>query len=64
MVGPDMAAVKQVILANQPTPIRYQDASVKRPQPQLDADAEIARHPFGAIGESDVEIVPVEKLFE
>jgi zinc protease len=64
MVGPDMTAVKQAILANQPTPIRYQDASVKRPQQQLDADAEIARHPFGAIGESDVEIVPVEKLFE
>jgi zinc protease len=64
LVGPDMAAVKQAILANQPTPITYQDASVKRPQAQLDADAEIARFPFGTAGEADVEIVPVEKLFE
>jgi len=64
LVGPDMAEVKRAILANQPTPITYQDASVKRPRPQLDADAEIARFPFGATAEADVEIVPVEKLFE
>ena len=64
LVGPDMAAVKKALLANAPTPIVYQDATVKRPQAQLDADAEIARLSFGPLTDADVEVVPVEKLFE
>ena len=64
LVGPDMAAVKKALLANLPSPVVYQDASVKRPQAQLDTDAEIARLSFGPLTEQDIEVVPVEKLFE
>ena len=64
LVGPGMAAVKKALLAGTPTPILYQDANVKRPQAQLDADAEIAKLTFGQLSEADIELVPVEKLFE
>jgi zinc protease len=64
LVGPDMAAVRKAILSGAPTPIVYQDRTVKRPPAQLEADAEIARVSFGAVSEADVELVPVERLFE
>ena len=64
LVGPDMAAVKKTLLANAPSPIVYQDATVKRPPAQLDSDAEIARLSFGPLTEADIEMVPVERLFE
>jgi zinc protease len=68
LVGPKAQEMKKVILSNAPTPIHYQkDAdgkSPERPKAQLDADAQIARLPWGAKADSDVEIVPVAQMFE
>ena len=68
MAGKDMAAAKKIILSNERTPIRYQrDASGKtpdKPQAQLAEDQEIEAFPFGAQNDADVQIVPVEQMFE
>lgn len=68
MVGPEMKKLKEQILANGPSPIQYQkDGSGKvpeKPKELLEADKFISELPLGAVGEADVEIVPVEKLFE
>ena len=63
MAGPDMAKLKAELLANAPSPIHYAKGSEK-PQAVLDADVKIASFPIGASGDGDVEVVPVEKLFE
>jgi zinc protease len=68
MVGPAAKEAKKTILSNAATPIHYQkDAEGKspdRPKAQLDTDAQIARLPWGAKGDADVEIVPVGQMFE
>jgi zinc protease len=68
LAGKDMAAVKRTLLSGEATPIQYQrDASGKAPEKpaaQLAEDKQIERFPFGADGDADVEIVPVEKMFE
>ena len=68
LAGKDMAAVKKTVLAGDPTPIQYQrDATGKTPDKsaaQLAADKEIEKFPFGAQGEADVQIVPVDRMFE
>jgi len=68
LAGKDMASVKKTLLSGEPTPIRYQrDATGKTPEKppaQLATDKEIEKFPFGAQGDSDVQVVPVEKMFE
>ena len=68
MAGKEMASVRAAILSGAPTPIAYQrDASGKtpdKPAEQLAVDAQMAAFPFGARGESDVVVVPVDQLFE
>jgi zinc protease len=68
LAGPDMAAVKKTLISGEATPMQYQkDASGKAPQKdadQLATDKEIEAFPFGARADDDVEIVPVEKMFE
>ena len=68
MAGKDMAAVKQALLSGAPTPIEYQrDATGKAPEKpaaQLAVDKEMAAFPFGVKGESDVVLIPVDRLFE
>jgi len=68
LAGKDMGSVKQILLSGQPTPIQYQrDATGKAPEKpaaQLATDKEIERFPFGADAEADVQVVPVEKMFE
>lgn len=68
LAGPDMGSVKKTLLANGPTPIQYQkDAAGKAPEKppeQLAIDSQIESFPFGAQGDADVEVVPVEKMFE
>jgi zinc protease len=68
LAGKDMAAAKKTVLAGDPTPIQYQrDATGKtpeRPGAQLAADKEIEKFPFGARGDADVQLVPVDRMFE
>ncbi|HEY4882860.1 MAG TPA: pitrilysin family protein [Myxococcales bacterium] len=68
LAGKDMAAVKKTVLAGDPTPIQYQrDATGKTPEKpaaQLAADKEIEKFPFGARGDADVQVVPVDRMFE
>jgi len=68
LAGRDMSSVKKTVLANDPTPINYQrDASGKTPEKppaQLATDKEIEKFPFGAQGDADVQVVPVDKMFE
>jgi len=68
LAGKDMASVKKTVLANDPTPINYQrDAAGKTPEKppaQLATDKEIEKFPFGAQGDADVQVVPVDKMFE
>ncbi|HZS36510.1 MAG TPA: pitrilysin family protein [Polyangia bacterium] len=68
LVTPNAADVKQSIVSNRPTPMHYQkDAQGKvapKPKELLATDAQVERFPFGAAGDADVEIVPVEKLFQ
>ena len=68
LAGKDMASVKKTVLANDPTPINYQrDASGKTPEKppaQLATDKEIEKFPFGARGDADVEVTPVDRMFE
>jgi len=66
LAGKDMGSVKQILLSGQPTAIQYQrDATGKAPEKpaaQLATDKEIERYPFGA--DADVQVVPVEQMFE
>jgi zinc protease len=68
LAGSDMASVKKTVLAEDPTPIHYQqDASGKtpaKPAAQLATDKEIEKFPFGAKGDADIQVVPVDKMFE
>jgi zinc protease len=68
LAGSDMASAKKTILADDPTPIHYQqDATGKTPEKpaaQLATDKEIEKFPFGAKGDPDVQIVAVDKMFE
>ena len=64
LVGPEMAQVKAALLAGAPSPIVYQNKDLVRPAAQTESDAAIAAFPLGALTDADVEIVPVDKLFE
>ena len=68
LVTPNAKDVKSTILANTPTPIHYQkDAQghiPPKPKAVTDADAKIEKFPVGAKGDADVEIIPVDKMFE
>ena len=68
LAGKDMASVKKIVLSGSATPIQYQkDATGKAPEKpaaQLAIDSQIERFPFGADGEADVQVVPVDKMFE
>jgi zinc protease len=68
LAGRDMASVKKTVLSGDATPIQYQrDATGKtpdKPPAQLATDKEIEKFPFGARGDADVEITPVDKMFE
>jgi len=68
MAGRDMASVKKAVLSGAPTPIQYQrDSSGKTPEKpaiQLAADQQIEKFPFGAKGDADVQVVPVEQMFQ
>ena len=64
LVGPNMAQVKAALLAGSPSPIVYQNKDQQRPVAQTESDAAIAAFPLGTLTDADVEIVPVDKLFE
>ena len=68
LAGKDMASVKKAVLSGEPTPIQYQrDATGKTPEKppaQLATDREIEKFPFGARGDADVEVTPVDRMFE
>jgi zinc protease len=68
MAGKDMASVRRTVLAGAPTPIQYQrDATGRTPEKpaaQLATDKEIEKFPLGARGDADVQLVPVEQMFE
>ncbi len=68
MAGKDMSSVKKTILADEPTPIHYQkDAQGKtaeKPAAQLATDKQIEVFPLGAHGDADVQVVPVDRMFE
>jgi zinc protease len=59
LAGTGMSGVKKTLLSNEPTPIHYPD-----PGKTLPGDAEIAKFPFGAQSEADVELAPVDAMFE
>ena len=56
---PGNPEVKKALLSNEASPIHYPDG--RQPLP---GDAEIARYPFGAQSEADVEVTPVDSMFE
>jgi zinc protease len=68
LAGREMASVKKTVLADDPTPMHYQqDATGKmpdKPASQLATDKEIERFPFGAKGDADVQVVSVDQMFE
>jgi len=68
LAGPGMAEAKKTILADGETPMHYQkDAQGNVPQKPaalLDTDKAVNQTSFGAKGPDDVEIVPVDKMFE
>ncbi|MFL5405351.1 MAG: hypothetical protein ACJ79O_05755, partial [Myxococcales bacterium] len=68
VVGPGMEEAKKTILADAATAMHYQkDAQGNAPQKPaalLDADRAVNRTSFGAKGPGDVEVVPVDKMFE
>ena len=68
IVGPGMAELKKTILDGSATSMHYQkdaqgNTSEKAPA-LLAADKLIEKLPLGAKGDADVEIVPVEQLFQ
>ncbi|HEY6911647.1 MAG TPA: insulinase family protein, partial [Myxococcales bacterium] len=68
LAGKNMAQVKGMLLSGAATPIHYQaDAQGKTPEKppaQLATDKQIEVFPFGVKDESDVQVVPVEQMFE
>jgi zinc protease len=68
MAGKNMAQVKATLLSGAPTPIHYQaDAQGKTPEKppaQLATDKQIEVFPCGVHNDSDVEVVPVDQMFE
>jgi zinc protease len=68
LVGPGMDQVKRALLSGAETPMHYQkDAqgnAPEKPAALLEADRAVNRTSFGAQGDQDVVIVPVEKMFE
>jgi zinc protease len=68
LAGKSIAAVKKTVLSGEATPIQYQrDATGKtpdKPPAQLATDKEIEKFPFGARSEADVEVAPVDRMFE
>jgi zinc protease len=68
LVGPGMDEVKRALLSDAETPMHYQkDAQgnvPEKPAALLEADKAVNRTSFGAHGDQDVAIVPVEKMFE
>ena len=68
LAGKDMASAKKALLSGDPTPIQYQkDATGKTPEKpaeQLATDKEMAKFPFGAKSEADIQVIPVDKMFE
>ena len=68
IVGPRMQEAKRVLLSDSETPMHYQaDAQGNVPQkpPELlEADRAVNRFSFGARGDQDVVVAPVEKMFE
>jgi hypothetical protein len=68
MAGKNMAAVKKTLLSGEPTPIHYQaDAQGKTPEKpasQLATDKQIEVVPFGVQSEADVQLAPVDQMFE
>jgi zinc protease len=68
IVGPGMADAKRILLSDAETPMHYQaDAQGNVPQkpPELlESDRAVNRFSFGARGDQDVVIVPVDKVFE
>jgi len=68
LAGPGMAEAKKTILADAETPMHYQkDAQGNVPQKPaalLERDKAVNQTSFGAKNPDDVEIVPVDKMFE
>ena len=68
LAGPGMGEVKRVLLSNAETPMHYQkDAQgnvPEKPPALLESDRAVNRTPFAAQGDQDVQIVPVERMFE
>ena len=68
MAGPDTPSLRKTLLSGEPTPMQYQkDATGTTPQKsaeQLATDRQIEAFPLGVQGDADVEVVPVEKMFE
>jgi zinc protease len=68
MVGPGMDAVKKSILEGAASPISYQkDAqgnAAAKPKAITDTDAVIEKFPLGAQTDTDVQVVPVSRMFE
>jgi zinc protease len=66
LAGKGMAEVKKVIAGNVPTPIQYEseETAKAKPETQKAADREIEKFPFGAAGDSDIVVVPVDQQFE
>ena len=63
LAGPNMAEVKKVLLDGSATPIHYPNPAEKDAA-LLATDKLIEKMPFGAQGDTDVEIVRVEQLFQ
>ncbi|HVI22439.1 MAG TPA: hypothetical protein VM691_03090 [Myxococcales bacterium] len=68
LAGPGMDEAKKTIVKGGATPMHYQkDAQGNVPQKPaalLERDEAVNRTSFGAKGKSDVEVVPVDKMFE
>jgi zinc protease len=68
VVGPGMDEAKRTILSDGETPMHYQkDAQGNvpaKPAALLEADRAVNHTSFGAKGAQDVQVVPVDKMFE
>lgn len=63
LAGPGMAEVKKALLSNAPTPIHYANPAEKDAT-LLATDKRVEQMPFGAQGDGEVEIVPVDRVFQ
>jgi len=68
LVGPGMDEVKRALLSDSETPMHYQkDAqgnAPEKPAALLETDKAVNRASFGGHGDQDVQIIPVDKVFE